>query len=416
MDNGLIGVEEALQRILAHVRPLPPERVLLLDALDRVLTGDIVAGSDIPPFENSAMDGYAVVAADCQAPPVTLRVIGTVAAGATPAARVERGTAVRIMTGAPLPSGADAVVRFEQTSEGRGEGGDKPHGNIVQILQAPAPGDNVRHAGEDVAAGQTVLRAGTLVRPQEVGMLAALGHAHVAVHRRPRVAILATGDELVGPDEPVTPGKIRNINEHSTAALVRRCGGIPLCLGIARDTMDDLRAKVHEGLAQSPDLFLTSAGVSVGDFDIVKNVLASEGHMEFWSVAMKPGKPMAFGSVRGVPLVGLPGNPVAAMVSFEQFVRPALMRMAGWRDWRRPVVRAIAQNLIENSGRRYFVRAIVNRDGGHYVARTTGEQGAGVLTSLVRANGLIVVPEDVSRVYPGDEVEVQMIDWGDQYF
>jgi molybdopterin molybdotransferase len=220
----------------------------------------------------------------------------------------------------------------------------------------------------------------------------------------------------VGVDQPVGPGQIRNINEYSTAALVRRCGATPLCLGIARDRIEHLKAKVEAGLAQSPDLLLTSAGVSVGDFDMVKDVLASEGHMEFWSVAMKPGKPMAFGDVRGVPLVGLPGNPVAAMVAFEQFVRPALMKMAGHAAWRRPVVRAIMQDEVENSGRRNFVRAVVTRAGDAYHVRTTGEQGSGVLTSLVRANGLLVVPEGVTRLRPGDTADVQMLDWGDRFF
>jgi molybdopterin molybdotransferase len=240
--------------------------------------------------------------------------------------------------------------------------------------------------------------------------------ARVMVHRRPRVAILATGDELIAIDEPPSPGKIRNVNEVSTAAMVVRCGGEPICLGIARDRIDHLRSKVEEGLAQRPDLFVTSAGVSVGDFDMVKDVLAAVGRMEFWSVAMKPGKPMAFGSVRGVPLIGLPGNPVAAMVAFEQFVRPAILKMAGRRMWRKPGVRALVEKDIENSGRRHYVRALVERRGEQYFARAIGEQGSGVLSSLVQANGLLIVPEGVMLVRAGESVDVQMLDWNEYYF
>ncbi len=413
--SNLISVDDALARILAHIEPLEAERVPLLDALDRVLTEDVIADSNIPPFDNSAMDGYAVVAADTQSPPVTLRVIGEIAAGATCSdICVTSGSAIRIMTGAPMPAGADAVVRFEQTSESDhvGAHGRAPlRRDSVDVFTTICAGDNVRRAGEDVSCGAVVLHAGALMRPQEIGMCAALGHSRVNVHRKPRVAILATGDELVGVDEPIGAGKIRNVNEWTIAALVLRYGGLPLCLGIARDTIEHLKTKVEEGLALRPDLMLTSAGVSVGDFDIVKDVLASEGRMEFWSVAIKPGKPMAFGHINAVPLIGLPGNPVAAMVSFEQFVRPALLKMAGHRNWRKPTVTAIADEAIENSGRRNYVRAVVRRCAGEYRVRTSGEQGSGVLTSMVRANGLLIVPEGISHIHVGDHVEVQILDW-----
>ncbi len=423
-----MSVDEARERILAQFEPLEAERVPLLSALDRVLTTDIVADSNIPPFDNSAMDGYAVVAADTARLPAALQVIGNVAAGETCAGlHVTPGTAVRIMTGAPMPYGADGVVRFEHTHDlptgvqlqSAREAGVQllPQRNrMVQVLHAIEPGDNVRRAGEDVKRGQVVIKAGSTARPQEIGLLAALGHAQASVHRKPRVAILATGDELVGLDEPVAPGKIRNVNEWATAAMVMRYGGEPICLGIARDRIDHLKAKVHEGLAHKPDLFLTSAGVSVGDFDMVKDVLASEGHVEFWAVAMKPGKPMAFGEVRGVPLIGLPGNPVAAMISFEQFVRPALLKMSGKHQWRKPTIKATAQEVIENSGRRNYVRAVVERCGDEYHVRAAGEQGSGVLTSMVRANSLLIVPEGVRRINPGEVVEVQMLDWNEECF
>jgi molybdopterin molybdotransferase len=417
--SNLISVEEALARILARISALEAEHVSLLNALDRVLAETVIAGTSIPSFDNSAMDGYAVIAADTAQSPVTLRVCGQIAAGdPVGSLRVTPGAAARIMTGAPVPPGADAVVRFEQTfvENPSTAGSQHPQGDEVRVLMPVRAGDNVRRAGEDVSAGQAVLCAGALVRPPEIAMLAALGLARVMVHRRPRVAILATGDELIAIDEPPSPGKIRNVNEVSTAAMVVRCGGEPICLGIARDRIDHLRSKVEEGLAQRPDLFVTSAGVSVGDFDMVKDVLAAVGRMEFWSVAMKPGKPMAFGSVRGVPLIGLPGNPVAAMVAFEQFVRPAILKMAGRRMWRKPGVRALVEKDIENSGRRHYVRALVERRGEQYFARAIGEQGSGVLSSLVQANGLLIVPEGVMLVRAGESVDVQMLDWNEYYF
>ncbi|MBI1802709.1 MAG: molybdopterin molybdotransferase MoeA, partial [Chloroflexi bacterium] len=408
---------------LAQFKPLDAERVALLEALGRVLATDIAADANIPPFDNSAMDGYAVVASDTARPPVSLRVIGDAAAGQMTERAVTSGAAIRIMTGAPMPPGADAVVRFEQTSEGLGAQGhgtkdraQAQRGAVVQVFAAVQPGDSVRRAGEDVACGQAVLAAGVVIRPQEIGLLAALGHASVAVHRRPRTVILATGDELVSIHEPVTPGKIRNVNEYTMAAMVRRYGGEPICLGIARDQLEHLKAKVNEGLAHNPDLMLTSAGVSVGDYDMVKEVLAEEGRMEFWSVAIKPGKPMAFGQARGVPLIGLPGNPVAAMVSFEQFVRPALLKMAGRRELRKPTIKAVAQEEILNSGRRSYVRAIVERRGRDYTVRPAGEQGSAVLVSMVKANSLLIVPEGVQRIEAGQLVDVQMLDWNEEHF
>ena len=253
---------------------------------------------------------------------------------------------------------------------------------------------------------------GRIIRPQEIGVLVSLGHETVLVHRRPRVAILATGDELLEVHEPLAPGKIRNSNEYTNAALVARTGGVPLRLGIARDTRADLTTKIRAGLEQGADLFLTSGGVSVGDYDVVKDVLGTEGEMQFWQVCMKPGKPLAFGLLPGgVPLIGLPGNPVSAMVSFEQFARPAILRMLGHVSLDKPAVRAIVDEPLSNSGRRGFVRVIVTRREDGYHARTTGEQGSGVLTSMAKANGLAIVPEGVRHVAAGSELDVQMLDW-----
>jgi len=409
----MISVDEALEYVLKHFEPLEPEEVEILDALDRVLAEYVYSDMDIPPFDNSAMDGYAVRAADTvgasSQAPVTLRVIANLAAGYTTDFVVEPGTAIRIMTGAPLPAGADAVVRFEDTSEGLPAG--ERRSDRIEVFSQVVVGENVRSAGEDIRKGELVLAEGTVLRPQEIGVLASLGRARVRVIRRPRVAILATGDELVAIDEPLTPGKIRNSNEYSNAALVQRYGGIPIRLGIARDDVDELTAKIREGLAQKVDLFITSAGVSAGDYDVVKDVLGAEGEMHFWQVRMKPGKPLAFGTIQGVPLLGLPGNPVSAMVSFEEFARPAILKMLGKTRLRKPTVEAILEEDVESSGRRNFKRAVITKRDGEYYASVTGPQGSGVLTSMVKANGLAIIPEGIRQMKAGERVTVQMLDW-----
>ncbi|MBN1136222.1 MAG: molybdopterin molybdotransferase MoeA [Anaerolineae bacterium] len=410
----MISVEEALAEILSHVRPLEPERVPILEALSRVLAEEIVSDIDIPPFDNSAMDGYAVRVADVAGAPVHLTVRGSVAAGYVTAARLEPGTAIRIMTGAPMPDGADAVVPFEDTSDADRSKEARLAVPATEIeVRIPAkPRDHVRPAGEDLRRGEQVMALGRVIRAQEIGVLASLGRATVLVHRRPRVAILATGDELLEVHEPLAPGKIRNSNEYTNTALVTRTGGVPIRLGIARDTAGELTAKIREGLAQGADLFLTSGGVSVGDYDVVKDVLGAEGRMQFWQVNMRPGKPLAFGLLPGgVPLIGLPGNPVSAMVSFEQFARPAILRMLGHADLTKPTIRAITDDPLTTSGRRTYTRVIVTHREGRYHARTTGEQGSGILTSMARANGLAVVPEGVDYLPAGSEVTVQMLDW-----
>lgn len=414
----MISVEEALAEILSHVRPLNPERVAILDALGRVLAEEIVSDIDIPPFDNSAMDGYAVRAADVARAsaesPVRLAVTGSVAAGYVSSGRVEPGTAIRIMTGAPLPDGADAVVPFEDTGDmdRSKEARLEEPASEIEVRVAVHARDNTRPAGEDMRRGEVAMSAGRVVRPQEIGVLASLGRETVLVHRRPRVAVLATGDELLEIHKPLAPGKIRNSNEYTNAALVTRTGGAPIRLGIARDTQADLTDKIRQGLEQGADLFLTSGGVSVGDYDVVKDVLGTEGEMQFWQVNMKPGKPLAFGLLPGgVPLIGLPGNPVSAMVSFEQFARPAILKMLGHQDLDKPTVRAILDEALTNSGRRGFIRVVVARHADGYHARSTGEQGSGVLTSMAKANGLAIVPEGILRVEAGSEVVVQMLDW-----
>ena len=418
----MISVEEALAQILSFVDVLEPETRPILDSLGQVLAENARSAIDVPPLDNSAMDGYAVLASDTigatQDNPRTVRVIGELPAGHWTDDIVLSGTAIRIMTGAPVPRGADAVVQFEETDELA----RKPRGGAVgtvAICKEAEPGQNIRRAGEDITRGQTVLPVGTVLRPAEIGVLASLGFASTRVIRRPRVAILATGDELVMPGEPLPPAKIYNSNTYTIAALVHKYGGIPTILGIARDRREELVEKIGEG--RKADLLLTSAGVSMGDYDIVKEVLAMEGEISFWTVRMKPGKPIAFGTLtasteteqtRRVPHLGLPGNPVSTMVAFEQFARPALLKMLGRTRFAKPTIKAVLAEPIDNTdGRRVFARAMVSRENGAFIARLTGPQGSGILTSMALAHGLVVIPEDVGRVETGSIVDVQMLDW-----
>lgn len=417
----MIPVEEARERILAYFSELSVEERGLIEALGQTLAADAVAGFNIPPLDNTAMDGYAVIAADTEGAseeaPVELRVTGELAAGYVYDGAVTGGTAVRIMTGAPMPRGADSIVPFEETDEtGRGVPSKVGHvESLVRVFKAARPGNNIRNAGEDVRAGDVVLPRGTLLRPAHIGVLASLGMARARVVRRPVVAILSTGDEILNPGEPIAPGKIYDSNAYTLAASVLRFGGVPKLLGVARDTIEDLTAKVREGL--DADMLVTSAGVSRGDFDVVKEVLRREGEIDFWTVNMRPGKPLAFGAFtapdgRRVPHIGLPGNPVSSAITFELFGRAAMQKMMGQPVSERPTVRAITRDRIRMSDeRRFFARCTVTREGDSYVASLSGSQGSGVLTALARANGLAVVPEGSPDVQPGDQVAVMMLDW-----
>ncbi len=406
MTEPMLSVEEALAQVLGAFHPLAPEPVPILETLGRVLAQDVYADADIPPYANSSMDGYAVLAADTagagQQSPSRLHVVADLAAGYVTEEAVTPGTAVRIMTGAPIPPGADAVVRVEDTAA---------QGEWVQIFTEVPVGQYIRPAGEDVRQGELVLQRGTTVRPQEVGMLATLGHKEVQVTRRPRVAILATGDEIVEIDAPLAPGKIRDANSYSNAAQVVKHGGIPIMLGIARDRVEELTERIRAGLAQGVDLFLTSGGVSVGDFDLVKDVLAAQGEISFWRVRMKPGKPLAFGRIEGVPVLGLPGNPVSVMVSFETFVRPALLKMQGVTSWQRPTVEAVLMDEVKRKdSRRHYLRVRVEEREGERRAYLTGGQGSGILSSMVRANALAIIPEDWTHAPVGAAVQVIMLE------
>jgi molybdopterin molybdotransferase len=301
-------------------------------------------------------------------------------------------------------------VPFEDTDEGLGF--QSSHGS-VRIYRAISVGDHVRFAGEDVRQNEVVLEPGTLLRPAEIGLLASLGRVQVSVSRRPRVAVLSTGDELVEISQPLSPGKIRNSNGYANAAQVLRHGGEPILLPIARDTVADVTSRIEEGLSRGADLFLTSGGVSLGDYDLVKRVLHDLGHIDFWQVRMQPGKPMAFGHIQGVPILGLPGNPVSAMVVFEQFARPAILKMQGRRHLRKPEIEVtLLDDAKAYADRVRFLRAIVTQTAeGHWTARLTGPQGSGILSSMVRANALAIIPKQPGKVAAGSRVWAQMLDW-----
>ncbi len=415
-----LTVAEALNAVLDGVSVLSAESEPILDALGRVLAEPVVAADSLPPFANSSMDGYALRADDivnaCTQTPVTLDVVGDIAAGNVSDVAVTAGTAARIMTGAPLPSGADSVIPVEDTNEPwRDE--ERPLPRQIEIRRAVQPGDYVRGIGEDIQAGTAVLQQGHVLRPQEIGLLASLGISKVKVIRRPRVAILATGDELLSVEEALQPGKIRNSNGYAQTSQVKALGADPVFLGIARDNEEDVRQKLQEGLEADVDLFVSSAGVSVGAYDVVKTVLVQDGQVGFWRVRMRPGKPLAFGTYANVPYIGLPGNPVSAMVSFERFARAAILKMAGHTKFERPQVSVRLQDVIHSDGRESYVRAVVTRNElGEYIATTTGSQGSHIMTSLVEANALLIVPEGVEFVGQGEELTAWMIDWPEDVF
>ncbi|MDD5167292.1 MAG: molybdopterin molybdotransferase MoeA [Syntrophales bacterium] len=401
----MIRFEEALKHIIETISPLNVEKVGILDALGRVIGEDIHASRNLPPRNNSAMDGYAVRSEDTSGAgpgnPVILEVIEDIPAGVLPQKTVGPGQASRIMTGAPLPDGADAVVRMEDTQNEL---------KTVKILVDIDHGQDIRLAGEDVREGELVIPKGTVIRPAEIGMIAAMGRAFIQVHQRPLVAVLATGDELMDIDDNPSSWKIISSNSYAAAAQIRECGAAVMQLGIAKDRREDLMGKFRA--ASRADIIISSGGVSVGDYDLVKDIMKEVGnHMQFWQVAMRPGKPLAFGSMNGVPLFGLPGNPVSSMVTFEQFVRPSILKMMGHQRLFRRVIKAtLEENVAKKEGLRYFMRGQVQKASNYYTVSTTGEQGSGILKSMVRANGLIVLPEEAVGASKGEEVTVQLLD------
>ncbi len=407
-------VQEALHDLLAAFQPLDFETVPLRDAPGRVLAAPVRAPMDFPPLPTSSMDGFAVRAADVRlatpAQPVSLRVTLDIPAGTWCEQPIQAGEAARIMTGAPLPPGADAVVPVEHTDFGLREAG-APLPPAVQVFRAVDGGAYVRRPGEDMRRGQEVLAPGRVLRPQDVGLLGMLGLAEVRVYRRPRVALLSSGDELLPPGAPWQPGKIYDANSFTLQALAVRCGAEVLPLGVAADQAADVQARLDRAVEAQADLILSSAGVSVGAFDFVRNVVERHGRLDFWRVNMRPGKPVAFGAYRGVPFLGLPGNPVSAFVAFEIFARPVLFRLQGRTDWVRPRRVARLAQPVTSDGRESYLRAIVTPDeSGHLVARLTGHQGSGNLLSLVQANALLIVPAGVQSLPEGAEAAFWYLD------
>ena len=393
-----MSADDALARILSGVPALPAVSVPLLDALGLVLAEDVSADRDVPPFRNSAMDGYAVRADDVARAPAQLRVVGEVAAGGFPDRAIARGEAMRIMTGAPMPDGADTVVRVEDTDN---------RSDVVTITAATPKGLSVRQAGEDLRKGETILTSGTVVRAAEIGLLASVGKAMVRVFKRARVAVLSTGDEIVDVDAPIARGQIRDANRYSLASAIRAAGAEPWVRGIVRDTPDALRAALRE--AMSADVIVTSGGVSVGDHDHLKPVLSELGSIDFWAIAIRPGRPLAFGELRDgerrVPIFGLPGNTVSSLLTFELFVRPALLRMQGRRNVTRPRARArLLEPVDKIKSLRFFARGIYDADAG--TVTTTGPQGSGILRSMSLANCLIDLAEGRERYDAGETVDL----------
>ncbi len=401
-----LSVEAALERILAGCHPLDPREVASVDAAGYATAHDITAPHPLPPFRNAGMDGYALRVADLAAAsgaaPVALPVSAVAQAGGALVAHVAPGTVVRIMTGAPLPDDAEAVVPLEETTT-------REDGHI--IFTAPVRmGQHVRPPGEDVPAGAVAIPAGQVVRAAEIGLLCALGITRVSVVRRPRVAIISTGDELLPPDAPLQPGKIRDANSAALAACVRDYGGEPLLCGIVRDTEADLRDTIERAVRDGADMVITSAGASAGDYDIVSGMLRQGDALEVWRVNLKPGRPLLYGHASNVPLIGLPGNPASALIVAELFVRPAISRMRGVQQWQRPGVRATLQEPQRGSSRRHYVRARLSGERGSYTATTHGiGKGSGSLTTLVRANALLIIPEGVEELPAGSEVEALLL-------
>jgi molybdopterin molybdotransferase len=391
--------EVARSMILASVSPLGVERVDLLSALGRVVAEDVAAPWDMPFYDNSAMDGFAVRAADCRAGG-TLRVTGYIPAGGTASPAIEPGCAVRIMTGAPVPSGCDAVVPVEET---------EPRGDAILLKEEVRPRRHIRFRGEDVRCGDTVVSAGTIIHPPEISMLASFGKAIVPVYRRARVAVLSTGDELIELGEQPAGGKIINSNALSLAAALREIGAEPVLLGIARDSRESHREMMAEGL--KADALITSAGVSAGDRDLVRDCLAEIGVVQlFWKVDIKPGGPTAFGMKEGKPVFSLPGNPVSTMVTFEEFVRPGILKMMGHRGVIKPFVKATLRDEVRKKpGKVHFLRVKIEVENGVNWATTAGDQNTGILGTMLRANGIAVLQKDKTVFSRGEEVAVHLL-------
>jgi molybdopterin molybdotransferase len=393
----MISVEEARKTILAKINVLPAEKVFITETTGRCLAEDIISGIDVPPWDNSAMDGYAVCINDIESVPAKLSVSQDIPAGVIPL-KLKEGTSARIMTGAPVPEGADAVVMREDTEETQ---------EWIVIKKKPGKNENIRFKGEDIKKGSTVLRKGTMMSPSHAGLLASIRKTLVYCHQVPLIAVLSTGDEIGDLDEDNGPGKITSSNTYSLISLIRQAGGEPINLGIARDDKKHLEHCLSG--AKRADLIITSGGVSVGDYDLVKDVLTSgDNVMEFWKVAMKPGKPLAFGTIEGIPAIGLPGNPASVVVAFYQFVRPVIMKMIGSDRLLLPRIKAkLNVDVKKKADRPHYIRARVSLWPEPSVT-PYGEQGSGVLSTIASSNCFIVLPKEVSIAEKDTFVECEI--------
>ena len=423
----MIKVDEALKIILSAVKQVESENIPLIESLGRVLSEDIHAGSDIPGFDNSAMDGYAVRFSDTtnasKVKPKTLEVICDIKAGDSPKASLKENQAARIMTGAIIPRGADSVIMVEDTervSGNRYQVTGKRGKEWVRVFKEVKLGENIRKKGEDIKKGELVIPGGKELNSAHIGILASLGMSSIKVYRKPRVAILATGDEVIEIDKELATGKLRNSNTYTLYSQILKCGAIPKNLGIAKDKPDQLEKSIRKGL--DCDIILTTGGVSVGDYDLVKDILAKMGtNIKFWKVAMRPGKPLVFGTIKNESrscvqgrdklIFGLPGNPVSSMISFEVFVRPAILNMMSQiHDERKEVDAVLEEDIVKKKGLRYYLRAYTHWKNGVYLTRTTGPQGSGILKSMALANSLIILPEEEEKIEKGVRVTVRFLD------
>lgn len=409
----LLSVSEAQQQLLEAMTPVEAITMPTVEAAGYVLHKDIQSAIDLPPFSNSSMDGFAVRSADVAnaspVNPIKLAVVADIPAGEPSSIIIQPGQAARIMTGAPVPQGANAVIPVEDTDENHHESG-KSAEKWVQINRDASEGAYVRPRGEDLKAGAVVLTKGRRLRPQDMGILATLGISQVTVYRKPRLALLSSGDELLPIDAPLQPGKIRESNAYTLAALAAKFGGEAVRLGIMPDEKGAIKAALDQALSSQADLIISSAGVSVGAYDFVRDVVEENGALSFWRVNMRPGKPVAFGHFQGTPFIGLPGNPVSAFVGFMVFVKSAIEKLAGEIDAQKIPLRAELLEPVESDGRESYLRAQVFRQETKLVARLTGHQGSGNLFSLVQANALVVIPAEIKSLPAGAEVEVWRID------
>ncbi|WP_305041687.1 molybdopterin molybdotransferase MoeA [Geoalkalibacter sp.] len=395
----MLRFEDARRLILHHCSPLGSERISLSAACGRVLADEVHAPWDLPRWNNSAMDGFALRHEDLSAT-LSLPIEGYLPAGVLPGAGLAPGTAMKIMTGAPLPIGADTVVPMEEAREEAGR---------VSLTKRPVSGAHVRRQAEDVRAGELVIPAGTLLRPAEIGMLASFGKVVIPVFRRARIAVLSTGDELVEPGEPLSDGRIVNSNAFALAAALQEIGAEPILLGIARDTRESHLALLREGLRA--DGLITSAGISTGDRDLVREILLELGAEEiFWKIDIKPGRPMAFLRAENRPIFCLPGNPVATLITFEELVKPAILRMMGHRRVIQPFVQGILQEAVRKKpGRGQFLRVRLSVRDGRFLVSTSGDQQTGILRTLVSADGLVYLPPEAGDLPAGAVVDLHLL-------